>query len=352
MAGGLFTITSTGRCVMNTRERFHAIMQFEPFDRLPIIEWAGWWDETLGRWYREGLPLYITDRYEICEYFGLDTYRQDWLPVCSPACPEPSAHGAGILGSETEYERVREFLYPEDSVDPATWTRWAAEQERGDSVLWFTVDGMFWFPRRLLGIERHFYAFYDRPQLIHRINADLTEWILDVIDRVCSVCTPDFMTFAEDLSYNHGAMLSKDLFDEFIRPYYAVIVPHLKKHGILTMVDSDGEISEPAGWFGGVGVEGMLPLERQSGVDVGTLRERHPKMRFIGHYDKMVMGAGEEAMRAEFERLLPTAGQGGFLPACDHQTPPGVSFRDYRTYLDLFREYAVRAGELSCTGCP
>ena len=52
-------------------------------------------------------------------------------------------------------------------------------------------------------------------------------------------------------------------------------------------------------------------------------------------------------MRAEFERLLPTAARGGFLISCDHQTPPGVSYDNYRTYLDLFREYAEKAGEMS-----
>ena len=52
-------------------------------------------------------------------------------------------------------------------------------------------------------------------------------------------------------------------------------------------------------------------------------------------------------MRAEFERLLPTAAKGGFLISCDHQTPPGVSYHDYQCYLGLFREYAEKAGRLS-----
>ncbi len=40
---------------MNARERFHAIMNFQPFDRLPLLEWAGWWDQTIDRWHGEGL---------------------------------------------------------------------------------------------------------------------------------------------------------------------------------------------------------------------------------------------------------------------------------------------------------
>ncbi|HEY3418677.1 MAG TPA: uroporphyrinogen decarboxylase family protein, partial [Armatimonadota bacterium] len=140
---------------------------------------------------------------------------------------------------------------------------------------------------------------------------------------------------------------SKELFMEFIAPYYRCIIPELKKHGIIVIVDSDGDIAEPVRWFLEVGVDGVLPLERQAGIDAGQLRTEHPNLRMIGHFDKMTMHRGEDAMRAEFERLLPTAAQGGFVIGCDHQTPPGVSYQDYRLYLRLFREYAERAGRMS-----
>lgn len=332
---------------MNTRQRFHAIMNFEPFDRLPILEWAGWWDQTIARWRTEGLPAELTDRYAICEHFGLDRYQQDWIGACTPACPQPVAHGAGIMTSEKDYERIFPHLYPANPIHTERWHSWGADHEKGTTVLWFTVDGFFWFARRLLGIERHLYAFYDQPALIHRINADLADWILRVIDQLCAIVTPDFMTFAEDMSYNHGPMLSETLFNEFMRPYYRRIIPALQKRGILPIIDSDGDITTPAAWFADAGLAGILPLERQSGVDINTLRAHHPRMRFIGHFDKMTMIKGENAMRTEFERLLPAAARGGFLPSCDHQTPPGVSYQAYRTYLDLFQEYAQKAGRLS-----
>lgn len=332
---------------MNTRERFRAIAQFAPFDRLPLLEWAGWWDKTLARWHGEGLPHEVTDRYAICRHFGLDVYQQDWFAVCGPECPTPPAHGAGIIASEADYDRLRRHLYPDQPVDPARWTHWAEEQARGEVVLWFTLDGFFWFPRRLLGIERHLYAFYDQPELLHRINRDLAEWMRRVIEQVCAVCTPDFMTFGEDLSYNKGPMLSQEQFDEFLKPYYDLVIPALRRHGIMPWIDSDGDVSVPAAWFEKAGLAGILPLERQAGVEIATLRKAHPRLCLMGHFDKMTMTRGETAMRREFERLLPTAAQGGFFVSCDHQTPPGVSYDDYRLYLTLFLEYAERAGRLS-----
>lgn len=332
---------------MNAIERFRAVVEFKPFDRLPLLEWASWWDKTIDRWHGEGLPPSVVDRYDITRHFGLDLYLQEWVAPRRRGCPSPKSHGAGIIETDDDYARLLPLLYPGDPVDLRKLERWAAMQSRGEAVIWFSLDGFFWFARTLLGIERHLFAFYDQPALLHRINADLADWMLAMIDRIGSVCEPAFMTFAEDMSYNHGPMLSEDLFDAFMKPYYARVVPALKARGILPVVDSDGDVTRAASWFEEAGIEGILPLERQAGVDIARLRADHPRMKFIGHFDKMTMPRGEAAMRAEFERLLPVAAQGGFLPSCDHQTPPGVSYSQYLDYLRLFREFAEQAGQAS-----
>ena len=198
--------------------------------------------------------------------------------------PKPETHGAGLLtgpGSfEEKYEKLLPSLYRiEESwpIDPAEWTRWAEEQKKGDSVLWFTLEGFFWFPRTLFGIENHFYAFYDEPELMHRMNRDNADFMLRIIDRLCEICTPDFMTFAEDMSYNNGPMLSEELFDEFMLPYYQTRrVPVLKERGIIPVVDSDGDITRAIPWFERAGIDAILPLERQAGVDLQAIREKHP----------------------------------------------------------------------------
>ena len=48
-------------------------------------------------------------------------------------------------------------------------------------------------------------------------------------------------------------------------------------------------------------------------------------------------------MRNEFERILPAIKQGCYVPCVDHQTPPDVSLKNYRVYIELLREYAYKA---------
>lgn len=328
------------------RSRFQKAMRGEmPRDRLPIIEWATWWNQTIDRWRGEGLPADL-DWTAIKRYFDLDVDVQLWFPQFrpGPAPGAPTAHGQGWVADEAGYEALLPWLYPDPiPYDRDHWRRVAERQAAGEVIAWITLSGFFWWPRVLLGIEQHLYAFYDQADLMRRMIDDQTDYMLRCLDDFCAICTPDFMTFGEDLSYNHGPMLSRAQFDTFLAPGYRRVVPELKRRGIHVLVDSDGDVEPLIPWFEEEGIEGILPLERMAGVDVNRVRARHPRWKMIGAYDKTVMHLGEAAMRAEFERLLPVMRSGHHIPSVDHQTPPGVSLEDYRLYLRLLREYAALA---------
>lgn len=326
---------------MTNVERFRAALRGEPVDRLPRVEWAPWWQDTLDRWYTEGLPPGM-DRNNVGAHLGLDLMRQVRVGPLEATCPRPERHGGPIMHTADDYARLKQHLYPSVDALAESLVPLVEAHDRGEVVLWLTVDGFFWFPRRLFGIQDHFYAFFDHPELMHRINQDLADHSIAVIEQLGQMFAPEFVTFAEDMSYNHGPMLSEALFDEFLAPYYEQVVPAIEGMGSVLIVDSDGDVTEMMPWLERVGARGVLPLERQAGVDAMEIRRRHPESIMVGHYDKMVMTRGEAAMRAEFERLLPVMRSGRFIPSVDHQTPPGVSLEDYHVYLRLLDEYSVR----------
>lgn len=51
------------------------------------------------------------------------------------------------------------------------------------------------------------------------------------------------------MSYNHGPMLSKALFDEFLAPYYRPVAPVLKDYGVSILIDSDGQVDSMIPWL-------------------------------------------------------------------------------------------------------
>ncbi len=329
---------------MNHVERFQAVMNFQPVDRLPCWEWAMWWDETIRRWHGEGLPIELkfSQVFDIARHFGLDPYQQFWFSTTDPTIEATQHHVEGIVANMDDYRRIRPQLFPCHDAAIAGMAAWADRQRRGEVVVWCTLEGFFWFPRTLMGFQKLMFAFGDQPELLHEINRDLLAFNFSLLDKILQVCVPTFVTIAEDMSYNHGPMISKRTFEQFVAPYYRQLVPRLLERGIMPFVDTDGDVTLLVPWLAEVGVDGVLPLERQAGVDGMQLRELYPRLRMVGHFDKMTMTRGEAAMRAEFERLVPLMRKGGFIPSVDHQTPPGVALEEYRVYLRLLKEYMLR----------
>ena len=342
---------------MNNVTRFRDTLNFElPEDRLPFIEESVWWLDTIDRWKKEGLPdlpydgINMEEAGIIRDYFDLDPMRQVWFKTIDPNFQIHSLVGEegledGPVSDMDSYQKIRSELYNDNPFAHDPVEEWGERQKKGELVFWISIVGFFWFPRVLFGIENHIYSFYDHPDVMHAINKDLVEYYKIQLNKLCKVAPPLFMHFAEDLSYNHGSMISKELFDEFMAPYYREILPVIFDNNIIPFVDTDGLIDELVPWYMELGIKGFSPLEHQSGVDIVKLRQTYPDIQLMGGFDKMVMDKGEEAVRKEFERILPVMRQGGYIPSVDHQTPPGISLEDYRQYLGILKEYCKQAVE-------
>ena len=328
---------------MTNNERFSKALSFnKEIDRTPVIEWASWWDQTLDIWYGQGLPRELDAEDGINAHFGQDKLHQFWLPVLDPGFPAAASHGAAIIQNEQDYRRLRHMMYSDwalEETDRRIRTFTEAHRDE-DFVYWITLEGFFWFPRILFGIENHLYAFYDYPELMMEINSDLCEFHEKALKVVYSHIKPAFITFAEDMSYNLGPMLSREQYDMFLLPFYRKLTPIIEQNGTVPMIDTDGFVEPLIPWFLEGGLRGILPLERMAGVDVNRIRENHPGLIMIGGFDKVIMHKGEAAMRAEFERILPAIRSGGYIPSVDHQTPPDVSIENYKCYMKLLHEYS------------
>ena len=341
---------------MTASERFRKYLSGEPVDRCPAFEWAFWWNKTLDRWRTEGLPEDRRTVEEIQDYFGLDKCLGTGARYRTDATPKTPGEGLGIMEDEEGWERVKKTMFPPvETVITDERIEWLKKtRERGDTIHFFTVEGFFWYPRTLFGIENHLVSFYDYPELYKEMCEVYSDWLIEVFRYVFSRFRFDFMSFAEDMSYNLGPMISKACFDEFLAPFYKKVIPVIHEYGIPVFIDSDGDITKAVDWYASVGADGMFPLERKAGVDVSLYLDKQTDMAFFGHFDKMCMKDGREAMRAEFERILPSMKRGKVIPSVDHQTPPDVSIENYKEYVKLLFEYCEKATheDGNITPCP
>jgi hypothetical protein len=105
---------------MTAHERFGAFMRGKSFDRLPMIEWAPWWDKTVDRWKKDGVPVkdgapYLEMTRDLQLYFGLDSCIEYWLGEETKETPIAPFHGAGIMKTAEDYKKIKSTLHPDPS---------------------------------------------------------------------------------------------------------------------------------------------------------------------------------------------------------------------------------------------
>lgn len=54
---------------MTNRERVIAALNGKPTDRMPTLEWAIWWDQTVHAWEKQGIPAGM-DQHQLFKYWG------------------------------------------------------------------------------------------------------------------------------------------------------------------------------------------------------------------------------------------------------------------------------------------
>jgi hypothetical protein len=391
---------------MNTRERFLALMDFEPVDRSLLWE-MGYWGGTVRRWYREGLPrnMGVPDTLpdgssvkgedlpveplacdpldhperdaDVHRYFGMDepTWR---VPLNCYVCPQYEKevvedHGDwvvhrneyGVLvkdrkdragfphwirtpvGCRDDWERLKaERLRPTlDGRLPKNWERFkeAFRRRTFPLVLAGYPCGFYGTARFLLGEERVMTEFYDDPELMRDIINYLADFWSSLYDQVLGQIDVDGILIWEDMCYKSGPLISPKTFREFILPGYQKLTGCLRSHGVRTvMVDTDGHCSALLPLLVEGGVTAVGPFEQAAGMDIAKVRRDFPRLGIVGGIDKTKLKLGPAAIDRELEKVPAMLAQGGFIPHVDHQVPPDVSWADFQYYRERLNDMIRR----------
>ena len=386
---------------MNTRERFLATMAFQKPDRVPLWE-AGYWADTLRRWYKEGLPKFkgipdnvtgafgvfgeaiglLPGRYadhDVHDYFKMDSAvtriplnigayppfeekivqdHGDWFIRQDPdGCLQKEIKNRGTLPSivgtpvktredweHYKTERLRPTL---EGRLPTNWPELVREYRNRDYPLWLGQrHGFFGTPRFLLGEVGVLTMYYDDPELMKDMNNYLADFWISLFDGVLKEVEVDGIFIWEDMCYKGGPLVSPAIFREFILPGYKRLTSFLKAKGVkVIVVDSDGDVWKliPL-WIEG-GVTTIFPCEVAAHMDIVEIRKAFPKLGIMGGIDKRVTfdGQSKESIDRELEAKVPfMLKHGGYIPHIDHLVSPETSFENFKYYRRKLEEIVKR----------
>ncbi len=210
------------------------------------------------------------------------------------------------------------------------------------------VVGGYMYLRSLMGPLDLMYLLYDDPDLIHACMQTWLELADAVIARHQQFVTLDEIFFGEDICYNHGSLISKDMIREFLFPYYQQLLTNAKSRQLdknrklFFQLDTDGFSDDVIDLYRNeLGMDYLSPFEVASGCDVVRTGQQYPDLLISGGIDKRILAQSKDAIDRELERIMPVMkARGGYIPTCDHGVPAEVSFENYMHYRKRMLEYA------------
>ncbi len=86
--------------------------------------------------------------------------------------------------------------------------------------------------RSLIGPMDLLYAFYDQPDLVHDCMKAWYELAEAVTTKHQQYVTIDQVFFGEDICYKNGPLISPEMIEEFLFPYYQQIISNIKARNL------------------------------------------------------------------------------------------------------------------------
>jgi hypothetical protein len=381
---------------MNHRERAMAVLNYQPYDRLPLVHF-GYWDQTLVKWARQG---HITMQqaldwqdgnyidFEIGDKLGFDF---NWYSVfgCSTnlfptfrsrvleRMPDGSrrvvdANGAIILKKtgvtsipkeidhllkgRAEWEKYykprlrwsRQRLTKahvrliSETIDFGKGGREALLASKREYPLGISCGSLLGYIRNWLGVVGLSYLTADDEALLDEMIETVGQLTYRCVQEVLATGVKfDFGHYWEDICFKTGPLVNPKLFHEKVGPQYKRINDLLHEHGIhIVSLDCDGKIDALIPTWIENGVNTMFPMEVGTwNANIKPWRETFGKeLHGVGGMNKVVMSRDYAAVDQEVERLRPLVDLGGYIPCPDHRFAPDAKWENVQYYCERMRK--------------
>jgi hypothetical protein len=381
---------------MDNRTRTLAILNYEPYDRLPLLHF-GYWLETLYQWAAEGhitveeakgyadgnsIDVALNKRlgFDFC-YTSAFIWNTRLEPPVARRIVEERPDGshvllnedgvyiiekAGLVSIPTEVDHMLKGRKEwEETYKPRlvfnlerinkgiTYVNGRnLKYDEGGRELLLAPNGahpnglfcgnMVGVLRDWLGLVGMSYLMADDEPLFDEISETVSELYYQGTKAVLEAGIKfDFGHFWEDICYKGGPLINPRMFARKFGPKYKRITDLLKTYGVnLVSLDCDGKIDALIPTWLENGVNIMFPIEVGTwSASIQPWREKYGKaLRGIGGLNKHIFGHDHAAVDAEIERMRPLVELGGYLPCPDHRLPIEARWENVQYYCERMRK--------------
>jgi hypothetical protein len=145
-----------------------------------------------------------------------------------------------------------------------------------------------------------------------------------------------------DFASNEGPMYSPRLFRELVLPRVRQVSELCHRQGVYHLFASDGNLWPVAeDLFGRSGLDGYFEIDRRAGMDLGTLRERFPRLTLIGNISSHTAhrGSRQEVIEETLSCLEEAKRRRGIIVGVSNCLVPGTPVENVVAILETIREF-------------
>ena len=361
---------------MTGKERVIAAIERTGPDRAPMFD--AFWEDTLTRWYDEGLPVNAAPH----EFFGFDITDMgiDSSPRFTPELINEDGEYYTFrdrfgyvakkyrgksrtldflshpVSSRDDWHRVRDMfvlardnraridiekfpfrLTPEPTWDEAR-NRYHILRDTGRFIL-ASAYGPHEAVWRMHGYTETLMDLALDPSLI----TEMAETYVDFLIKVLGQCLAEGIQFdgffaIDDVAATRGMLFSPDMWRTIYKPLYRKLGAFLREKSLYFFLHCCGNAEAIFPDLIECGLDVIQPLEAKSGLDVNELKLRYgDRLTFFGNIDVRTIAASKDAISTEIHSKLTAFPRGGYIYHSDHSIPPEVSLDNYRYALEAVR---------------
>jgi uroporphyrinogen decarboxylase len=235
---------------------------------------------------------------------------------------------------------LRDFSLP-DPLDPRFYVNWdALIADGGDRFRVFSAS-MSLFERAwtLRGLENLMMDFYDNPDFVHELLDQLADFNIAQVKEALKYDI-DCVYFGDDWGQQHGLLMSRRTWNEFIRPRVARMYGAVRDAGKFVMNHSCGDVDELFDDLIDLGLDCSNPFQPEV-MDVDQLMDSYRgRLTFLGGLSTqqtLPNGSPEDVRRAS-EHLLSKGRAGSYIFAPAHAVQGDVPLANMLAFIDAARQ--------------
>jgi uroporphyrinogen decarboxylase len=200
----------------------------------------------------------------------------------------------------------------------------------------------------LRGMENLMFDFVDHPEFVHELFTAIADYNIAQV-REALKCDIDAVYFGDDWGQQHGLIMGKPYWDEYIKPQLRRMYGCVRSAGKFQMIHSCGDVDELFDDLVELGLNCFNPFQPEVMDTAALLAKYRGRLAFHGGLStqRVLPRCTAAEIRSETQRLLSLGRGGGYVFAPAHAVEDDVPLENMLAFIGeakRYRDEAVRAG--------